>query len=80
MGKCSITYHYEVAKITSGNKIDDDASGGSIHSIVDDTTSDVEELDTYMGFTKRIVGLLGRISRISQTGHEPGVTLEANSM
>lgn len=80
LGILSIIYHYEVAKITSGSKSDDDASSESIGSMVDDTASDIDELDTYMGFTKRIVGLLGRISRISQSEYCPATTLEAHLM
>lgn len=62
-----IIYHHEVAKITSCSRKDSDAISESIASIKQNTTSEAEEPDAYMGFTERIVEIFGRISRLSNT-------------
>ena len=41
---------------------------------------DVEELDTYMGFTTSIVSLLGRISRLPAIRDESTAAMESKSM
>lgn len=46
---------------------------------MNDATSDAEELDVYMGFSKGIIGLFGRISRLSRTNVDAEV-LEAYAM
>lgn len=67
-----ITYHCQVATITSGKG---DNSSPALESI-----SGEDELDTYMGFTKCIVDLFGKISNLARIKTKSEAFLEATAI